>query len=192
VTGNSGDDVIADCDTFTALTRKIVSDNSSPEVSVYAPECYSPDVVSAGNFNLFGHRGWNNVQAFENFTPGPTDITATANDSRPTALSAIINPRLSNNGGRTQTHALVTGGPAIDAVTDGTCPPPATDQRSVTRPRDGNCDGVPHAISVPLSLQPRPLWHHGHHLHRRTTVITVTGSPLSLRLRARQIPHRTR
>src|SRR5215218_5623019 len=38
---------------------------------------------------------------------------------------------------------LVTGSPAIDAVNNGTCPPPATDQRGIGRPQDGNGDGGP-------------------------------------------------
>lgn len=44
---------------------------------------------------------------------------------------------LANNGGSTLTHALLPGSPALDGVT-GTCPPPATDQRGVTRPVDGD------------------------------------------------------
>ncbi len=45
---------------------------------------------------------------------------------------------LSNNGGPTQTHALVSGSPAIDGV--GNCPSPAIDQRGVPRPQDGDND----------------------------------------------------
>ncbi len=36
---------------------------------------------------------------------------------------------------------LEPGSPAIDAVTDGTCPPPANDRRGIPRPQDGNGDG---------------------------------------------------
>jgi hypothetical protein len=71
------------------------------------------------------------------FAPGATDIVS----SQP--LGAILNPCLANNGGPTRTHALVAGSPAIDAVTDGTCPPPITDQQGVRRPQDGNSDGGP-------------------------------------------------
>ncbi len=46
---------------------------------------------------------------------------------------------LQNNGGPTETHALLPGSPAIDAVTSG-CPPPATDQRGVSRPQGIHCD----------------------------------------------------
>ena len=53
-------------------------------------------------------------------------------------VDPLLGP-LQNNGGPTQTHALLTGSPAIDAVTSG-CPPPATDQRGVTRPQGTACD----------------------------------------------------
>jgi hypothetical protein len=45
---------------------------------------------------------------------------------------------LANNGGPTQTMALLSGSPAIDAAV--TCPPPAADQRGVSRPQGGGCD----------------------------------------------------
>jgi len=45
---------------------------------------------------------------------------------------------LQNNGGQTQTIALLTCGPAIDAAVN--CPPPATDQRGVSRPQGSACD----------------------------------------------------
>jgi hypothetical protein len=45
---------------------------------------------------------------------------------------------LQNNGGFTQTMALLPGSPAIDAGDDANCP--ATDQRGVTRPQGSRCD----------------------------------------------------
>ena len=48
---------------------------------------------------------------------------------------------LANQGGFAPTHALRSNSPAIDAVLTG-CPPPATDQRNLSRPRDGNSDGA--------------------------------------------------
>jgi CSLREA domain-containing protein len=47
---------------------------------------------------------------------------------------------LQNNGGPTWTHALLWGSPAIDAGDDAQCP--TTDQRGVSRPLDGDGDGV--------------------------------------------------
>jgi hypothetical protein len=59
---------------------------------------------------------------------GPGDL----NNTNP-----LLGP-LANNGGPTQTHALLAGSPAIDAA--GGCPPPATDQRGVVRPQGSACD----------------------------------------------------
>ena len=47
---------------------------------------------------------------------------------------------LADNGGPTQTHALLAGSPAIDAGDNAACP--ATDQRGVARPQDGDGDGA--------------------------------------------------
>jgi len=125
------------------LTRTLISGNTNPRAD--GAEVYNrggSDSVTAASFNVFGHSGLTNDQAFENFTPGPTDITATSNGNDPTALAEILDTGLANNGGPTRTHALVFGSPAIDTVTDGTCPPPAKDQRGVRRPQDGNNDGA--------------------------------------------------
>lgn len=46
---------------------------------------------------------------------------------------------LADNGGDTLTHALQLGSPAVDAGDPGNCP--ATDQRGVTRPKDGDDNG---------------------------------------------------
>ena len=48
---------------------------------------------------------------------------------------------LQDNGGSTPTQALSPGSPAIDAGGND-CPPPATDQRGLSRPEDGNGDGI--------------------------------------------------
>ncbi|HUG74445.1 MAG TPA: choice-of-anchor Q domain-containing protein, partial [Acidimicrobiia bacterium] len=49
---------------------------------------------------------------------------------------------LASNGGPTLTHALMEGSPAIDAVVEATPACPATDQRAVARPQDGDGDGT--------------------------------------------------
>lgn len=89
-----------------------------------------PGTVVANNFNLFGFNG---NPAVSGFTPGASDIVPTV------ALNAMLNTTLANNGGPTQTHALVAGSPAVDAVGSG-CPPPITDQRGVSRPQGAACD----------------------------------------------------
>ena len=54
-----------------------------------------------------------------------------------TAAELALEP-LQNNGGPTDTHALLEGSVAIDAGVN--CPPPATDQRGMSRP-DGDAMG---------------------------------------------------
>ena len=50
-------------------------------------------------------------------------------------------PAIGNNGGPTKTHKPQAASQAVDAVPNGDCPPPATDQRKVKRPRDGDGNG---------------------------------------------------
>jgi hypothetical protein len=52
---------------------------------------------------------------------------------------------LADNGGRTETHALLPGSPAIDAIAEADCidlagSPVAEDQRGVDRPQGAGCD----------------------------------------------------
>ncbi|MFT4629824.1 MAG: putative outer membrane repeat protein [Arenicella sp.] len=92
--------------------------------------------------NLFGDSANYNSDAFSGFTPDATDITATSNGSQPTALSGILAP-LADNGGATQTRALVAGSPAIDSGDDALCaaePVNNLDQRGALRPIGNACD----------------------------------------------------
>ena len=96
-----------------------------------------PHAISVNNFNLFGANGNAGVTGF---TPGPTDIVPGV------SLAQILGP-LANNGGPTQTHALVAGSPAIDAGNPNGCLDNAgmllpTDQRGFARHVDANNDGT--------------------------------------------------
>jgi CSLREA domain-containing protein len=62
-----------------------------------------------------------------------------ANGSLPNT-DPLVGP-LQDNGGPTWTYALLWGSPAVDAGDEAPCP--KTDQRGVTRPKDGNGDGLP-------------------------------------------------
>ena len=70
---------------------------------------------------------------------------------------ANTNPELAplqlNAPGTTETQALCSGSPAIDAG-DPMCPPPSTDQRGVTRPQGTRCDigAYEGSASCPLPL----------------------------------------
>ena len=68
-----------------------------------------------------------------------TGCTADGFTNNVTGVSAKLDP-LGNYGGPTLTHRLQSASPAIDAANNATCP--ATDQRNVTRPQDGNNDGT--------------------------------------------------
>ncbi len=61
----------------------------------------------------------------------------TCSSAFPPGTAPNLGP-LQDNGGPTQTYALLTGSPAIDAGTNDGCPD--TDQRGVSRPINGTCD----------------------------------------------------
>ncbi len=117
-----------------SLERSLVAGNSAGSS---AQEIYTPvGTVNSANNNLFGHSGESNAQAFDNFTPSGSDITATSDGTTPTALASILDTTLANNGGPTLAHALVTGSPALDAAPSG----PSIDQRGVARPQGADFD----------------------------------------------------
>lgn len=61
---------------------------------------------------------------------------------------------LADNGGPTQTHALLAGSPAINAGDNNGCP--ATDQRGVARPQQGVCDIGSYEYQPPSPPPPAP------------------------------------
>jgi CSLREA domain-containing protein len=71
--------------------------------------------------------------------PGPLDRTAT---------DAMLGP-LADNGGQTDTMALLAGSPSLDAGV--ACPPPAADQRGVIRPQGPACDSGAFEVEVPTA-----------------------------------------
>lgn len=103
------------------LSHNIISGNSADSNAEIAGTCLT-DLTH--EHNIIGHSG----AAGSALTPGATDIVPTQ------ALAAILVPTLENNGGRTLTHNLVPGSPAIDATTSSV----TVDQRGVARPQDGN------------------------------------------------------
>ena len=97
------------------VANTIVSNPSS------VPNCSGPLVVGQFNLDSGNSCGFNGPGQIKNRDP-------------------LLGP-LQNNGGPTETHALLAGSPAIDAGNDAGCP--AVDQRGVTRPIDGDADGTP-------------------------------------------------
>lgn len=66
------------------------------------------------------------------------NTSASLNDRNNT--DPLFDGGLLNNGGPTETVALQLASPAVNAVTFNPCPPPARDQRGVTRPVGVRCD----------------------------------------------------
>lgn len=87
-------------------------------------------------FGLFDSLGHNLVE-------DPVSHNANTDFSDPLNADILfVNPKLdtlADNGGRTHTHRLLAGSQAIDHGDNGGAP--ATDQRGVTRPRDGDANG---------------------------------------------------
>ena len=65
--------------------------------------------------NIFGESGNTIASAFENFAAESGDIVACSDSSDATELASILSP-LADNGGPTQTHALVERSPALDGA----------------------------------------------------------------------------
>jgi hypothetical protein len=90
-------------------------------------------VVVTDNFNLFGYNG----------DPGLVNAEAQPLDIVPDEpLAAILDLELADNGGPTQTHALLDNSPALDVAPNAACSPEpmnGTDQRG--RPRNVNLAG---------------------------------------------------
>jgi hypothetical protein len=118
------------------LTNTIIANNQS---NAGSPNCSGP-ITSLGH-NLISS------------TSGCT-ITATAGDKFNVAANI---GSLANNGGFTQTHALLAGSPAINAGSNSACP--AEDQRGVIHQQAGICDigayelEFPYKIYLPLILK---------------------------------------
>jgi len=130
--GNGGGIVRGeDFDDPITLKNTILAGNEDRTIAAVNkyPDCSG--VFTSEGHNLIG----NNYGCADSFTNGVN------NDQIGNAGNAL-DPRLGplqNNGGGTETHALLSGSPAIDAG-DGTgCP--NTDQRGVSRPQDGDENG---------------------------------------------------
>jgi len=67
-----------------------------------------------------------------------TNANAPHDCGSPLLISDPVLGSLQDNGGSTQTMALLPGSPAIDTGNDANCP--STDQRGVTRPQGAHCD----------------------------------------------------
>ena len=121
-TGGAGGGVFGTTGSTTTLRNTIVAGNSADIAANFAA------TPTSQGYNLLGEN------------PGGLAATDIVNSN------PLLGP-LANNGGSTQTHALQTGSPAIDAANpavpgSGSPACEATDQRGETRPQDGDGDST--------------------------------------------------
>lgn len=109
------------------LTNTILAGNTDGSPGAEAPDCSGP-VVSSGHTLLGVNTGCT-------FTSATGDQLGTGGSP----IDPMLGP-LQDNGGPTLTHALLPGSSAIDAADDPACP--ATDQRGMIRPQDGDNDSA--------------------------------------------------
>jgi hypothetical protein len=105
---------ISSIDPF-GLTNNIISGNTGGDCHFTQPQQLAIDTNNLDSDNSCG------------FT-GPGDLPGT---------NPLLGP-LANNGGPTDTYALLAGSPAVNAGDNTFCP--ATDQRGVSRPQGPACD----------------------------------------------------
>ena len=130
---------IAAVSSVVTLVNSAITGNSSP---YYAELSFLYSTLIATGNNLLGDSSKTSAEAFYGVSPSNANIIATSDGNRPTPITGILAP-LANNGGRTQTHALVAGSPAVDAGNNAACaadPINNLDQRLEPRPLGSACD----------------------------------------------------
>jgi uncharacterized repeat protein (TIGR01451 family) len=136
VTNNSanGDDggLVVDTMGTITLTNSIVAGNTSagsyPDVDEFGGD------INSGGYNVIGVDDDGSISG-DGATGDQVGTSGSPLDPRLGPLAA--------NSGRTQTHALLAGSPALDAIPEGGNNyngASATDQRDFSRPRGVNCD----------------------------------------------------
>jgi len=111
------------------INNSIISGNSTTNGA--GDEIFNNDLngsdISSNTFNIFGHVGINNSQAFSGLPTNLSFIDATSDGNntplqciRDSMDTCIIETDLINNGGPTRTHFLGSASIARDAVTDST------------------------------------------------------------------------
>ena len=123
--------------------------------------------IVANNTAANGGNPWNIAE--ELLEPPSATAVATSSGRRSTRATRTTSPApwaspspiprlaaLAANGGLTQTMALLAGSPALNSGV--ACPPPATDQRGVTRPQGAACDcrSLREPARRPISRSRRP------------------------------------
>ncbi len=113
--------------------------------------------VNFSGRNLIGDSSRTNTEAF-NFTPENSIILGTSDGNQPTNITSIISP-LMDNDGRTFTHALPEGSPAVDVGSISVCAAsPVNDRDQRGFQRDDLCDIGAYEFGASLpSFNPVPM-----------------------------------
>jgi len=111
--------------------------------SIIANSINGGDCSNAGSISSWGYNVLSDNTCSDVFTSSG-DLVST---------DPMLGP-LQNNGGPTNTHALLPGSPAIDHVAEWACPWPDTDQRGVARPIDGDGDSISRCDSGAFEFEP--------------------------------------
>ena len=129
---------------LTTLTNCTVSKNSAQNWGggVYNEGTGLPDYVELRCTIIYGNADADTDTCYDNYYGEYIDIgdESIVDECLGSTLNPLLGP-LRDNGGPTETHALMSGSPAIDACTGCTV---ETDQRGYKRPVDGDYDGIPY------------------------------------------------
>jgi CSLREA domain-containing protein len=118
-----------------SIINSIIAYNTAADL-IDPPDCglFDNTIILTSSYNLVGSSGGS--------SPGACAFDGTGDV---TNASPGVSQTLANNGGPTQTHALLVGSPAIDAGDPAGCKDNVgalltTDQRGFTRPDGAHCD----------------------------------------------------
>jgi hypothetical protein len=110
-------------------------------------------VITAGNYNVFGHSGLPPAVFDEFFTTNSTDITPTQ------SLELLLDITLSNNTGDVSTHALGSASQALNRIPPGVlgCGDVlVSDSRGLPRPSGNGCDSGAFELQTVEPFTPTP------------------------------------
>jgi hypothetical protein len=113
-------------------------------------------------------------------SPGETCSFNDSTDQVNVSVFDLALEALDDNGGATETHALLPGSAAINAGTPN-CPPPSTDQRGVTRPQGAACDTGAYEselIQVVIDIKPGSDSNPIHRSGRGNLPVAILGSDI--------------
>jgi hypothetical protein len=146
------------------LRQSIISGNDANSLGdeIYLNESPSYTLtLQANNYNILGEGGANGI--YNQSGNATVNVGSGGDLSGPSETVAQIletnnsgKPALADNGGPTETIALIAGSPAIDLIPPGSCYA-NEDQRSVSRPAAGGCDvgayEFPWQVFLPLVIR---------------------------------------